>query len=58
MRRSILIVDDMDINREILAEAFKDKYEIIEAENGVEAIKQLDENSHDIAAVLLYMVMP
>jgi len=58
MRRSILIVDDMDINRELLAETFKDKYEIIEAENGVEAIKQLEERSHDIAAVLLDMVMP
>ena len=38
MKRSILIVDDMDINRELLAEAFKDKYDIIEAENGNDAI--------------------
>ena len=37
MKRSILIVDDMDINRELLAEAFKEKYEIVEAGNGVEA---------------------
>lgn len=31
MRRSILIVDDMEINREILAEAFRGQYHIIEA---------------------------
>ncbi len=57
-RRSILIVDDMDINREILAEAFKDKYDIIEAENGVEAVKHIEDGSEDIAAVLLDMIMP
>ncbi|MGN0682054.1 MAG: response regulator, partial [Oscillospiraceae bacterium] len=58
MKRSIVIVDDMDINREILAEAFKDKYNIIEAENGVVAMKYIDDKSLDIAAVLLDMVMP
>lgn len=58
MNRSILIVDDMDINREILAEAFKDKYRIIEADNGNSAIRELEDNSNGIAAVLLNMVMP
>ena len=58
MKRSLLIVDDMDINREILAEAFRDKYNIIEAENGNAAIKALNDKTMDIAAVLLDMVMP
>lgn len=58
MKRSILIVDDMDINREILAEIFRDKYQIIEAENGNEAIKHLEDKSLDIAAVLLDLIMP
>lgn len=58
MKRSILIVDDMDINRELLAEAFKDKYDIIEAENGNVALKYIEDKSLDIAALLLDMVMP
>lgn len=58
MKRSILIVDDMDINRVILAEAFKDNYEILEAENGKEALNILSERKDDIAAILLDMVMP
>lgn len=39
MKRHILIVDDMEINREILAEAFSDKYDIIEADNGNSALR-------------------
>ena len=58
MKRSILIVDDMDINREMLAEAFREKYNIIEAENGREALEIIENNEQDIAAILLDLVMP
>ena len=58
MKMSILIVDDMVINRELLAEGFSDKYDIIEAENGSIAIRYINDKSLDIAAVLLDMVMP
>ncbi len=57
MRNSLLIADDVEINRCILAEAFKEEYNIIEAENGVEAIKSL-RNNDGIAAVLLDLIMP
>ncbi len=57
MRNSLLIADDVEINRCILAEAFKAEYNIIEAENGVEAIKAL-RNNDGIAAVLLDLIMP
>ena len=57
MKNAILIVDDMEINRVILAEGFGDEYDILEAENGLEAIKQLETHSN-IAAVLLDLVMP
>ena len=57
MRNTILIVDDMEINRAILAEGFKDEYHILEAENGQEAIDILNVNE-DIAAVLLDIMMP
>lgn len=55
--RTLLIVDDIEINRIILAEIFKDNYNIIEACNGVEAIEVINNNSH-ISAVLLDLVMP
>ena len=33
-KRQILIVDDVELNRAILAELFQDSYEVFEAENG------------------------
>ncbi len=57
MRNKILIVDDMLINRAILAEGFKENYEILEAEDGYQAIDLLSSNQN-IAAVLLDLIMP
>ncbi|MBQ3796374.1 MAG: response regulator [Butyrivibrio sp.] len=56
--RSILVVDDNEINRGILGEIFKESYNIIEAENGVEAIKAMEERGDELAAILLDIVMP
>lgn len=56
--RSILIVDDNEINRGILGEIFKEKYEILEAGDGVEAMKVMTENEDKLAAILLDLVMP
>lgn len=56
MKQTILIVDDELINRVILSEAFKDLYDIVEAENGLEASEHLAER--DFAAVLLDLDMP
>ncbi len=55
--KTILIVDDNDINREILAEMFKDEYNIMEAGGGAEAIEILD-GGVNISAVLLDLIMP
>ena len=57
-RNIILVVDDMEINRFVLSELFVDNYEIIEAENGAEAIDILAEKSRSIAAVLTDILMP
>lgn len=57
MKRAILIVDDMEINRAILAEGFQNEYQILEAENGLQALELLRSNN-DIAAVLLDLIMP
>ena len=56
--RSILVVDDNEINRGILGEIFKDKYNILEAGNGLEAIKMMEQYEDKLAAILLDIVMP
>lgn len=58
MKNGLLIVDDVEINREILKELFRGRYEILEAQNGDEAEQRLDANRDSIAAVLLDIVMP
>lgn len=57
-KQKIMIVDDTDINREILSEMLKNSYEIIEAENGMQAISILEEHDYDISLLLLDIVMP
>ena len=40
-RLTILIVDDIAINREILKDIFKDEYKVVEAEDGLGALEVL-----------------
>lgn len=56
-KETILIVDDIEINRAILTEIFKEDYQTIEACNGVEALEIINSNN-DILAVLLDLLMP
>ncbi|MEG1292092.1 MAG: response regulator, partial [Lachnospiraceae bacterium] len=55
---TILIVDDVEINREILALMFQQEYTILEAENGKEAIENMKNQMQSIAMVLLDLYMP
>jgi len=57
-KQKVLIVDDSEINREILAEILGEEYEIFEAEDGVVAIEMLKEHLLEISVVLLDIVMP
>lgn len=57
-QQKILIVDDSEMNRSILADMLSDEYEIIEAEDGAAAIAELQKNLLDISLVLLDIVMP
>lgn len=57
-KKVALIVDDMELNREILAEILNDEYEIIEAENGVKAIEVIKSSQKEISGILLDIVMP
>ena len=54
----ILIADDSEMNRAILADMLGDEYEIIEAENGVEAISMLSIMGNELSIILLDIVMP
>lgn len=54
----ILIVDDSQTNREILAEMLGDEYRIHDAASGKECIKLLDQYGTGISLVLLDIVMP
>lgn len=57
-RPLILIVDDVALNRALLSDVLCDKYNILEAKNGNEALLLLREKTSEISLVLLDMVMP
>ena len=54
----LLIADDAEMNRMILREMLDDEYEVIEAVNGLEAVKLLQEHGKEISLVLLDIIMP
>ena len=54
----ILIVDDSEFNRAILKEILQETYEIIEADDGKEALLKIDEYGMEISLVLLDIIMP
>lgn len=54
----ILIVDDSELNRELLASMLEDEYEIYQVENGKKAIDILEENREQFKLVLLDLNMP
>ena len=58
MKDRVLIVDDIEINRIVLQEILSDDYEILEAENGLQAIDCLSNTSMLPHAILLDIMMP
>ncbi|MDO4271045.1 MAG: diguanylate cyclase [Eubacteriales bacterium] len=57
-RDTILIVDDMEVNRAILHALFEEEYNLLEAENGEQAVMLIKQYHQSLAAVLLDLVMP
>ena len=55
---TVLIVDDEKVNRLNLRKILGDTYEIVEAENGREAIAILEKDAEKISAIVLDLVMP
>ena len=58
IRSKILIVDDSEMNRAILANMLEDEYDIIEAENGLEAVSIIQAQGSELSLLLLDIVMP
>lgn len=56
-RLTILIVDDMAVNRLILKGIAGDDYNVLEADNGLEALKVL-ESGEKVDIILLDLIMP
>ena len=54
----VLIVDDSEMNRELLAEMLGSEYKIAEAENGEECMAALKQRGTGISLILLDIVMP
>ena len=57
-KRTILIVDDQEIDRMILTDFLKNDYELLMANNGREALDVMEEKGETLSAVLLDIVMP
>lgn len=57
-RRKMLIVDDIETNREQLKSLFDEEFHIVMASNGAEAIAQIQKWNEEIALILLDVIMP
>ena len=57
-KRTLLIIEDDEINREFLIEILKEKYQVLSADNGKEGLDILKKRGKDIAAILLDIQMP
>lgn len=57
-RDTILVVDDMEVNRAILCEIFNDHYRMLEADNGRKALEIIEDEKDRLAIILLDIVMP
>lgn len=57
-QETILIADDAEINRAILRNLFEEDYNLLEAENGEQALLLLRQYQESIAVVLLDLLMP
>ena len=57
-RERLLVVDDSELNRALLANLFEDEYRILEAGNGREGLEAIRREGEGLSAVLLDVVMP
>lgn len=58
VQRKLLIVEDNEINRAMLMEILSPAYQVLEAENGQEALAILKKLKDEISLIMLDIVMP
>ncbi len=57
-KKKILVADDSEMNRSILADMLDDEYEVLEAEDGKQAVAALEQYGAELSVLLLDIVMP
>ena len=57
-RRTILVVDDEQVNRELLGALLEDDYRVLCASNGQQALELARDRTEDISLILLDLLMP
>ncbi len=56
--KRVLVVEDNALNRELLCHILSQKYQVLEAENGAQALEILRAHPGDISLIFLDVVMP
>lgn len=55
-RKKILVVDDTDFNRDLIAQLLEDEFDLIMAEDGADALEKIEREKPDL--VLMDLGMP
>lgn len=56
--KKILIADDAEMNREILCSIFEEQFELLQAENGEQAIELINKEKRNLSLIMLDLIMP
>ena len=54
----VLVVDDSELNRSLLIDMLSGRYEVLEASDGEQALEIIWQSGHELALILLDIVMP
>lgn len=57
-KKKILVVEDNELNRMMLVGILESEYQVLEAENGMEALEVLKQYREEISLILLDLIMP
>lgn len=58
LQDTILVVDDQEVNRTVLREMFSDRYRVLDADNGRDALEIVEKERRRLAVILLDIIMP
>ncbi len=57
-KKTVLVVDDEDLIRDLLADALSDDFNILSARNGKEALELYTQYQEKVSLVITYLIMP